>query len=71
MYNFIKIIKMLSNIYDKNNNSILIVCESCGCTAYLLNKFLPSLRDITCGQCDTKGNFKIALENKTECLECE
>ncbi|MEW6380122.1 MAG: hypothetical protein AB1611_11025 [bacterium] len=44
---------------DDSSTSTLIMCETCGCTFNLLDKFLPSLKDLTCGQCDTKGNFKV------------
>lgn len=53
---------MLYDIFRESKSSTLtlIVCETCGCTFNLLDKFLLSLKDITCGQCDRKGNFKVA-----------
>lgn len=54
---------MLYNNPDKNNHltHTQIICEACGNTFNLPDKFLASLMNITCGQCDTKGSFQKAV----------
>ncbi len=54
---------MLYNDSDKNNQltHTPIICETCGNTFDLPDEFLASMWNITCGQCDTKGDFQKAV----------